>query len=197
MSQSPSPEGGRQRMGRASRAAQLLLTARSIVREKGVSALTLGRLAAEAGVTKPVVYSHFPDRSALLLALYAEYEKHQTLRMEGVIAAAPATLEAVSSAIAETYVDCVLGQGVEIPGVSAALFGVPELAKVKQDYDLAWQMRCQALLAPVSPGSVSAATLLAIQGAADSLSNAAVQGVLPRQEACDELALLIVNATRR
>ena len=184
-------------MERGARGSQLLETARRMIRASGVNALTLGRLATEAGVTKPVVYSHFDDRNALLLALYAQYDEQQAQRMEQIFAAAPATLQAVSSAIAETYVDCVLGQGVELPGVGAALSGTPELGMAKQQYDDAWQARCRELLRPFSSASVSAAGLLALQGAADALSNAAVQHRLSRDEACGALAGVIIDVVRR
>ncbi len=190
-------KASRQRMERGARGGQLLETARRMIRASGVNALTLGRLAEEAGVTKPVVYSHFYDRNALLLALYAQYDEQQALRMERIFAAAPATLQAVSSAIAETYVDCVLGQGVEIPGVGAALSGAPELEVAKQQYDEAWQARCRELLAPFSSAPVSAAGLLALQGAADALSSAAVQHRLSREEACGALAGAIIDVVNR
>ncbi len=48
---------------------QLLDVATSIVRAGGVDTLTLARVAEEAGVSKPIAYSHFGTRSGLLKAL--------------------------------------------------------------------------------------------------------------------------------
>ncbi len=47
---------------------QLLEVAWRLVREEGTEALTLGRLAEQAEVTKPVVYDHFGTRARLLAA---------------------------------------------------------------------------------------------------------------------------------
>ncbi|MCO3771117.1 helix-turn-helix transcriptional regulator, partial [Pseudomonas aeruginosa] len=63
----PSP---RRRLSRDERQRQLLEVAWRLVREEGTEALTLGRLAEQAGVTKPVVYDHFGTRARLLAALY-------------------------------------------------------------------------------------------------------------------------------
>jgi AcrR family transcriptional regulator len=56
---------------------QLLDVAWQLVREEGTEALTLGRLAERAGVTKPVVYDHFVTRAGLLAALYEDFDARQ------------------------------------------------------------------------------------------------------------------------
>ena len=60
----------RRRLTREQRARQLLDVAWALVGEEGTDALTLGRLAEAAGVTKPVAYDHFVTRNGLLAALY-------------------------------------------------------------------------------------------------------------------------------
>ncbi len=69
-----SPE--RPRLKRAARREQLLTVAESIVANSGISALTMERLADEARISKPVVYSHFENRGQLLLALLQDYWSH-------------------------------------------------------------------------------------------------------------------------
>ncbi len=60
----------RRRLTAEGRRAQLLQTAAAVVATEGrTSALTMERLAADAGVSKALVYLHFPDRKSLLLAL--------------------------------------------------------------------------------------------------------------------------------
>lgn len=49
--------------------AALLATARSLVEENGVEAVSLRQIAATLGVSPSAVYHHFPDKSALLAAL--------------------------------------------------------------------------------------------------------------------------------
>lgn len=188
----------RTRLARADRRRQLLDIAWRLIRREGADALTLGRLAEQAGVTKPVVYDHFGTRNGLLLALYQEYDARQTSAMDAALEAAQPTLAAVSRVIASNYVSCVLSQGSEIPGVSAALAGSPELEKVKRDCELAWIDRCATALGAFSePRLQERAGLWAILGAAESLSRASVAGDLSEAKATDELTRLIVGIAER
>lgn|GEM_PF-1099299 len=57
------------RLSRDARRKQLLEHAQGLLRAGGVEALTMERLASEAGIAKPVVYRHFPDRDAIVLSL--------------------------------------------------------------------------------------------------------------------------------
>src|SRR5262245_12468652 len=66
------------RLDKEARRRQLLDTALAIVREEGTQALTLGRLAERAGVTKPIAYEHFGTRSGLLIALFRDYDARTT-----------------------------------------------------------------------------------------------------------------------
>ena len=64
-------------MSKDQRRAQLLETAAVIVRAEGTDALTLARLAEQAGVTKPIAYEHFGTRAGLLIALYRYFDERQ------------------------------------------------------------------------------------------------------------------------
>lgn len=75
----------RRRLSREERQRQLLDVAWRLVREEGTEALTLGRLAEQAGVTKPVVYDHFGTRPGLLAALYQEFDARQTTLMDAAL----------------------------------------------------------------------------------------------------------------
>jgi AcrR family transcriptional regulator len=77
-----------------SSAAQLLDVAWQLVREEGTEGLSLGRLAEQAGVTKPVVYDHFETRTGLLVALYQEYDARQTAMLDNALAGSAADLMA-------------------------------------------------------------------------------------------------------
>lgn len=63
-------------MLRADRRAQLLKVAYQILRRDGVKALTMERLSEKARISKPVVYSHFENRSALVVALLEDHWTH-------------------------------------------------------------------------------------------------------------------------
>jgi AcrR family transcriptional regulator len=58
-----------QRLPRAQRREQLLDVTKRIVGEHGLHAVSIERVAREAGITRPVVYEHFADLSGLLEAL--------------------------------------------------------------------------------------------------------------------------------
>lgn len=178
----------RSRLSREDRYRQLVEVAWRIVGEEGTQALTLGRLSERAGVTKPVVYDHFATRPGLLAALYREFDNRQNAVMDQALQASAPTLIGKATVIATSYIDCVMLQGREIPGISAALAGSPELEGIKREYETAFIEKCRAALAPfANSGSVASAGLWAMLGAAESLSYAATTGDITPQQAKDEL----------
>ncbi|WP_432284447.1 TetR/AcrR family transcriptional regulator [Aminobacter sp. BA135] len=188
----------RRRLSREDRRRQLIEVSWQIIREDGTEALTLPRLAEQASVAKPVVYDHFATRPALLAALYQEFDTHQTALMDAAFQASEPTLPSRAMVIASSYVDCVLEQGREIPGVISALAGSPELARVKRDYEAVFMEKCRTLLAPFAPaGTVAASGLLAMLGAAEALSFAAASGDITAAEAKDELFQTILAMVAR
>ncbi len=188
----------RRRLSRADRQQQLLTEAWRLVREEGTDALTLGRLAERAGVTKPVVYDHFGTRAGLLAALYRDFDQRQDLVLQAALAAAGPTLQEKADVIAQAYVACVQTQGREIPGVVAALAGSPELARVKREYETVFIEQCRALLAPFArAGTLPSAGLWAMLGAAEGVSYAAVNGDITVAQAQRELAETIVSMVAR
>lgn len=196
---SPSPgTTSRRRLPREERTRQLLDAAWKLIADEGTDALTLGRLAEEAGVTKPVVYDHFGTRNGLLMALYQDFDARQSAIIDAAIAAARPTLRDKARVIASAYVDCVLTQGREIPGVLAALSGSPELDAMKRRYQHVFIEKCQEILAPFAgPQGISQASLWAMLGAADALSHAAVAGDIAEEQAEDELLQTILAMVKR
>lgn len=57
------------RLPRAERREQLLDVTKMIVGEDGLHAVSIDRVAREAGITRPIVYEHFTDLTGLLSAL--------------------------------------------------------------------------------------------------------------------------------
>ncbi|KQR62505.1 TetR/AcrR family transcriptional regulator [Acidovorax sp. Leaf160] len=188
----------RRRLPKGERLRQLLDVSWVLIGNEGTDALTLGRLADAAGVTKPVVYDHFGTRNGLLAALYQDFDIRQTAVIDAAIAASRPTLEDKAGVIAASYVACVLTQGREIPDVLAALGGSPELAAVKRQYQQAFIEKCEAIFAPFAgPKGVSPAGLWAMLGAADALSQAAVAGDIDEEQARDELRATILAMVGR
>ena len=185
-------------MSREERQRQLLDVAWQLVREEGTEALTLGRLAEQAGVTKPVVYDHFTTRPGLLAALYQEFDARQTALMDAALQTSEPTLASKAMVIASSYVDCVLLQGREIPGVIAALTSSPELEKIKREYEAIFIDKCRNALLPFAgTGEIAPASLRAMLGAAEALSHAAATGEITPVQAQDELFATIVAMVER
>lgn len=188
----------RRRLPRQARARQLLDVAWKLIGDEGTDALALGRLADEARVTKPIVYDHFGTRSGLLVALYQDFDVRQTAIIDAAIDAARPTLKDKARVISSSYVECVLTQGREIPGVLAALDGSSELATIKRAYQQAFIGKCQNILAPFAgAGGIALPSLWAMLGAADALSQAAVAGDISPAQAREELLQIILALVRR
>lgn len=186
------------RLSREERLRQLLDVSWRLIREEGTDALTLGRLAERAGVTKPVVYDHFVTREGLLATLYQDFDRRQTAVIDAALRESNPTLEAKALVIASSYVDCVLTQGREIPGVLAALAGSPELARIKREYQVGFIKKCRTALAPfIGPRGVTQAGFWAMLGAADSLSHAANTREITAAQAQEELFETIVAMINR
>ncbi|MGP6461868.1 TetR/AcrR family transcriptional regulator [Pseudomonas parakoreensis] len=198
MTEADSPAQPRRRLSREDRNRQLLDVAWQIIRAEGTDALTLGYLADKAGVTKPVVYDHFTTRSGLLAALYRDFDTRQTAVMDAAIDHCPPTLIDTATVIATAYVDCVLLQGNEIPGVIAALGSTPELEKIKRDYEAIFLEKCRSVLQPLAAGGeLTQAGLRAMLGAAEALSNAAASAEISAGQAKDELSATIIAMVER
>jgi AcrR family transcriptional regulator len=194
----PTARPARRRLTREARYQQLIEVAWDIVRRSGTDALTLGCLAETADVAKPVVYDHFSTRNGLLAALYREFDARENAIIDAAIEKGEASLESRAAVIAETYVDCVLAQGRELPGVIAALAGSPELQKVKRDGEAVFLAKCRSLLAPFAPHKhIGEAGLRAMLGAAEALSYAATNDEISPQQAKVELSELIVAMVMR
>lgn len=188
----------RVRLSRGDRLRQLLDVAWQLAREEGSDALTLPRLADKAGVTKPVIYEHFGTRNGLLTALYKDFDARQTAVINAALESREPTLEGTARVIASSYVECVLAQGREMPGVLAALAGSPELEIVKRDYQLQFIEKCRKALAPFAgPKGIAQSGFWAMLGAADALSHAAASGEITVEQAQAELYEIIVAIVGR
>jgi len=187
----------RKRLPKEERSRQLLDVAWSIVRSEGSDALTLGYLAERAGVTKPVVYDHFGTRTGLLGVLYEEYDSRQHALMDEALRASGNSLPAVAKVIATAYVSCVMEMGREMPGVSAALAGSPELDALKKECDAAFLVKCRDALQPFAKQPLGPAAMCAILGTAEAVSFAAAAGKLDPSDAKNEIYDAIVRIARR
>lgn len=166
------------RLPKAERYKQLLGCARAIARDGGVDRLTLGRLSEIAGVSKPVVYDHFPTRTALLIELYKWLDAEQVDAFRQSIAAKPIGSAETVDLLAEAYIRCAADTKGEVYNLGAALAGSAEKsAVVRECLDYCVGMFV-AVLAPHS--SVSELDLtrrcVGLVAAGEALADLLVQG---------------------
>ncbi|MEU8240988.1 helix-turn-helix domain-containing protein [Actinoplanes missouriensis] len=181
----------RRRLSKSDRHAQLLETARELIREAGTDELTLGRLAEHAGVTKPLVYDHFGDRSGILAELYRAFEARQHDALSAALDSAGPGLPAVASVVAGAYIDCGLAEGRELAGVVAALAGSATLSRLRQEAEDAYLVRCRQTLEPLC-GPIDAAGLHALIGAGDALTRNALDGRISADRARTVLTRVLI-----
>lgn len=184
------------KLPRADRRAQLLDTACAIVRAHGTDALTLGALAREAGVSKPIAYSHFETRSGLMIALYQEINERRLAAVASELAGTPATLAAMARTMSAAYMACHAALGPEWHAIGAAMKGDAEMHAYQERMIDGYVDFFHDVLAPVSSlqGEPLRRRCIGIIGAAEALSAAMVRGRVSEQLAARELESLIVHA---
>jgi AcrR family transcriptional regulator len=102
------PRGGR--LPRNARRAQLLAAALEIFVEQGYHAASMDDIAEHAGVSKPVLYQHFPGKLELYLALLDEHVADLVGRIRAALEATSDNRERVRASIT-TYFDFVECEG--------------------------------------------------------------------------------------
>lgn len=180
----------RRRLSWDARHAQLLDAFRDLLRTHDLSDVTLARVAAHAGVTKPVAYDHFGDLSGLLSEAYRAFESHQRDALVAVLAGAPLDLTAVADLVAEAYIGCCIAEGMELAAVVSALRGSTTLNALRSEAELAYLEICREALEPWT-GAFDPAPLSAIPGAGDALARSVMSGSLSTAQACATLAAVV------
>jgi AcrR family transcriptional regulator len=93
----------RERLGRAERRTQLLGSARQVFVESGYHAAAMDDIAASAGVSKPVLYQHFPGKLELYLALLDAGVEQMVAAVEQGLASTSDNEERVVATIAAYF----------------------------------------------------------------------------------------------
>ncbi|WP_136069090.1 TetR/AcrR family transcriptional regulator [Modicisalibacter radicis] len=186
-------ETASRRLSRAERRRQLLDTALAIVREEGADRLTLGHLAARAGVSKPVAYDHFGSRSGLLIELYKLIDAQQSSALRDALTAGERSLEETAEMLAAAHVHCHADTSGEWHAIGAALAGSEEKEAVYQELLDGYVQLFAAVLKPycgLADGELER-RCIGLIGAGDALSAAMVRGNCSEAEAAKALAALI------
>ena len=104
-----SPHRG-QRMPRSERRAQLLESAQAVFVDRGYHAAAMDDIAERAGVSKPVLYQHFPSKLELYLALLDQHADSLVGRVREALASTTDNRLRVAASVA-AYFDFVDGEG--------------------------------------------------------------------------------------
>ena len=189
----------RRRLPNAERRRQLLDTALLIVREEGADRLTLGHLAARAGVSKPVAYDHFGTRSGLLIELYRWIDTKWAEAFRDALALGERSLEATAGTLASAYVHCAADTNGEFHAVGAALAGSEEKAVVLQELlDNCVQMFVSVLERySTLPRPELERACIGLVGAGEALSAAVVRRRCSEADAVGTFASLIQGVLRQ
>ena len=98
------------RLPRSARRRQLLAAAQQVFVAQGYHAAAMDEIAERAGVSKPVLYQHFPGKLELYLALLDEHADDLVLKVRAALASTPDNRERVRASVA-AYFDFVDGDG--------------------------------------------------------------------------------------
>lgn len=186
------------RLTKEQRRQQLLQVARLIIRTEGVEALTLGYLAQQAGITKPIAYRHFIDKEGLLITIYKEFSDKQKQDLSDALAQHAKSLEQIIHFFCSACLKFHIATGPEVGLVVAALSGTDIL----QNYLVQCQQEFieifkQGILPFVFlEGQEGEAIIIAITGLMETICVAASNGVIDAeiaQRVMGKSTLLILN----
>jgi AcrR family transcriptional regulator len=130
----PSAKPRAARLSASERRDHLLEVARSLLAAEGPEALRLPRLAETAGVSKPVVYDHFPTRHALIATLLREYGTYVIQQLTAAVSRHRDDQEAAIRAATHAYFECVATRGASLARLSSAILADPEMRAAGQRY---------------------------------------------------------------
>lgn len=85
------------------RRADLLVSARAILAEKGLEATTVSEIVARAGVAQGTFYLYFPSKMAILTALNAELNEHILSAVREATARATSAAEVVQAGVSAAF----------------------------------------------------------------------------------------------
>ncbi len=108
-SRDPGPARGT-RLPRHARRQQLLAAAQEVFVAQGYHAAAMDDIAERAGVSKPVLYQHFPGKLELYLALLDEHADDLVAKVRGALGSTTDNRSRVSASVA-AYFDFVAGDG--------------------------------------------------------------------------------------
>jgi AcrR family transcriptional regulator len=109
------------RLPRPARRKQLLGAAQEVFVAQGYHAAAMDDIAERAGVSKPVLYQHFPSKLELYLALLDQHAESLVARVQEALASTTDNRQRVAASVA-AYFDFVDGEGTDGEGAFRLVF---------------------------------------------------------------------------
>lgn len=126
-----------QRLPRSERRAQLLDAAQAVFVESGYHAAVMDEIADRAGVSKPVLYQHFPSKLELYLALLDTFTEELLVLLRDALAATADNKARVMACVA-AYFEYVAQEGESFRLLfESDLRSEPEVSTRLEDFSLA------------------------------------------------------------
>jgi AcrR family transcriptional regulator len=115
----------------AQRREQLIDAALSVILEQGYSGVSIEAVARTAGVTRPVVYDHFPNLGRLLHALVEREERYALEQLEAVVPDDAGSLEPAELLVAgvRRFLEAVASRPATWRIILLPLDGTPEIVR--------------------------------------------------------------------
>lgn len=174
------------RMSRDQRREQLLSTALRVFSEGGYHATSMDEIATAAGVSKPVLYQHFPGKRELFLALVEFTLRELSERLEASLSAADTDKERVRNVIDTHFGFVCTSPAAHKLVFSADLMSFPEVAAQLDEFYERVAEAVAALLGP-NAGIPALQAILLSRGLVHMVQSSAVFWINhpesgPRQE---------------
>ena len=131
MADSP-PSSAHGRLWADDRRRQILEVAARLLDERGVDGLRIPDVARAAGVTRPVIYRHFPNRQAILIALLEEIGTSLAMRLERLAATGLSDVEKLMPDLFEGLCDEIEASGAGVWKLLNSAGPDPEVEAVAQ-----------------------------------------------------------------
>ena len=109
------------RLPRSARRKQLLGAAQEVFVAHGYHAAAMDDIAERAGVSKPVLYQHFPSKLELYCALLDQHAEHLVRKVREALASTTDNKQRVAASVA-AYFDFVDGEGTDAEGAFRLVF---------------------------------------------------------------------------
>lgn len=135
------------RLPAAARRHSIINAAWEILAEDGLNGLSIDAIVGRVGVSRPIFYRHFSDRTDLLTALYDDYAANMAERTEAVLRSAT-TLDDVLVGTVHAYLDCFEERGPAVRTLINHVTNAPTFDRARQRLrDGQMKMLVQSLVA--------------------------------------------------